>query len=121
MFNRLDAKCVACRCTQHCNGMLHKTPNVKLHHGHVFLAHLAYIPMSLCNHDLSVMCHCHLSLVSSLLSLVSSSVYSCPSDSIAHINFIFCRYMYICPKYMYKKYWINVTYTFEIAAILAKF
>ena len=23
-----------------------------------FLAHLAYMPMSLCNHDLSVMCHC---------------------------------------------------------------
>ena len=24
-----------------------------------FLAHLASMPMSLCNHDLSVMCHCH--------------------------------------------------------------
>ena len=26
---------------------------------HYFLAHLAYMPMSLYNHDLSVMCHCH--------------------------------------------------------------
>ena len=24
-----------------------------------FLAHLAYMPMSLCNHDLSIMCCCH--------------------------------------------------------------
>ena len=65
-----------------------------------FLAHLAYMPMSLCNHDLSIVCCCHLSLVlssSSSLSLVLSSVYSCPSDSIAHRNFKSYRYMYIHP------------------------
>ena len=28
------------------------------------MAHLAYMPMSLCNHDLSVVCHCRLSLLS---------------------------------------------------------
>ena len=89
-----------------------------------FLAHLAYMQMSLCNHDLSVMCHCHPSLVSAaLLSslLVLSSVYSCPSDSIAHRHFISCRYMYIWSLYMHMKYWISVIYTFEMAAILAKF
>ena len=60
-----------------------------------FLAHLAYMPMSLCNHDLSVVCHCPLLVLSLSASLVSSSVYSCPTDSIAHRNFISCRYMYI--------------------------
>ena len=47
-------------------------------------------------------CHVLLSLSlvlssSSSSSLVSSSVYSCPSDSIAHRNFISCRNMYIYP------------------------
>ena len=61
-------------------------------------------------------------LVSSLLlSLVLSSVYSCPSDSIAHRNCISCRYMYIYLQYMHMKYWVNMTYTLEMAAILPKF
>ena len=28
-------------------------------HTCIFLTHLAYMPVSLCNHDLSIMCHCH--------------------------------------------------------------
>ena len=65
--------------------------------------------MNLFKHDLSIVCCCqhhwchHLLVVASLLvsssSLVSSSVYSCPSDSIAHRNFISCRYMYIFPNH----------------------
>ena len=62
-----------------------------------FLAHLAYMPMSLCNHGLSVMCRCPLLSSSSLASLLVSSVYSCPSDSINHRNFISCKYMHIYP------------------------
>ena len=32
--------------------------NVECMEGDTFLAHLAYMPMSLCNHDLSVACRC---------------------------------------------------------------
>ena len=42
-------------------------------------------------------CHVSLSSSSSSLSLLVSSVYSCPSESINHRNFIFCKYMYYVP------------------------
>ena len=31
----------------------------RISHDLDFLAHLAYMPMGLCNHDLYIMCHCH--------------------------------------------------------------
>ena len=50
----------------------------------IFLAHLV---MSLCNHALSIVWCCHLLLALAL------SVYSSPSDSFDHRNFISCKYM----------------------------
>ena len=56
-----------------------------------FLAHLALMPMSLSNHELSVMCW---HPVSSSLAL---SVDSHPSYRFGHRNFISCTWLHICP------------------------
>ena len=63
--------------------------NIECFHNWVLLAHL---PMSLCNHELSVVWH---PAVSS--SLVTSSVDSPPSHRFDHRNFICCTYMHIYP------------------------
>ena len=49
-------------------------------------------PMQSCS-----VCHVSLSLSSSSVSLASASVYSPPSDSFDHRNFISCKYMQLYP------------------------
>ena len=61
----------------------------------ISLADLAFMMMSLCNHELFVMWH------PASLSLASLSVYSLHSHRFDHRNFISCIYMYICPLYMH--------------------
>ena len=61
-------------------------------HGYsVFLAHLACMPMRLCNHELSFV-WCPVLSLSLLL-----SVNSPPSHRFDHRNLISCTYMHICP------------------------
>ena len=55
-----------------------------------FLAHLAFMLMSLSNHELSVMCWHPAS--SSLVLFVDSH----PSYRFDHRNYISCTYLYIC-------------------------
>ena len=50
-----------------------------------------------------------------------SFVYSCPSDSFDHRNFISYKHMYICPWYLHINYFVNVMCIFEMAAILPNF
>ena len=58
----------------------------------IFLAHLAFMLMSICNQELSGMWH---PTLSSLSLLLASSVDS-PSHRFDHRNFIFCTCNHIC-------------------------
>ena len=57
-----------------------QSKNNKLHACTMFLAHLGYFPMSLCNHD-------------SWIKICMASVYAPSGQSINLSNFIFCRYI----------------------------
>ena len=76
----------------------------------VFFCDFWLIWMSLCNHELSVVCHRCL--------LASLSVDSPPAHRFNHSNFKSCMHMHRCPQYMHMKYLANVTYMFKITAIL---
>ena len=86
-----------------------------------FLAHLACMPMSLCNHDLSIMCHCchcwchhHHHCWCHLCTAVPVIALPIETSYLAH------AWTYISSICTWN-IGVNVTYIFEMAAILAKF
>ena len=48
------------------------------------------------------------------------SVYAPPGQSINYKNFIFCRYITLCPQLRHMKYLVDIMCTFLLAAILLK-
>ena len=49
-----------------------------------------------------------------------ASVYAPPGRTVNCSNFIFCRYITLCPRLMHMKYLVKITCTFWLAAILLK-
>ena len=47
-----------------------------------------------------------------------ASVYAPPGQTINHSNFIFCRYITLCPRLMHMNYLVKITCTFWGPAIL---
>ena len=64
-------------------------------HMRVYLAHLSLMPKRLCNHELSIVCHPALLLLSSLTLL--SWVDSPLKHTSHHRRFIFYIFMHLCP------------------------
>ena len=50
----------------------------------------------------------------------ASSVYTPPGQSINRTNFLFCRYITLCPQLMQMKYLVDITCIFPLVAILLK-